>query len=343
MKTVILEKPGSLHLTETAPPTEAGPGEALVRVQRVGICGTDLHAFRGRQPYFSYPRILGHELGVEIVALNPQTESGAQGAPRVGDRCAVEPYLNCGACSACRRGRMNCCSHLRVLGVHTDGGMRELITVPIAKLHRSETLPLEHLALVETLCIGAHAVDRADLAPEQPTLVIGAGPIGLTAVAFARLAGADVAVMEIDENRMRFVQENLGVEHLIDGRGDAEAQLRAVFGGDLPLTVFDATGNARSMMNALGLIEQGGSVVFISLVQDEISFPDPEFHRRETTLISSRNATSADFARVVRTLETGAIELAPWLTHSAPPETLISEFPGWLRPESQVVKAMLHF
>ena len=339
MKTVILENPGSLHLTETAPPAEPGAGEALVRVHRVGICGTDLHAFRGRQPYFSYPRILGHELGVEIVSLDPDSESGL----RAGDHCAVEPYLNCGACSACRRGRINCCSSLRVLGVHTDGGMRELITVPIDKLHRSEMLPLEHLALVETLCIGAHAADRAGLEPGQSTLVIGAGPIGLTAVAFARLAGADVAVMEIDENRMRFVQENLGVEHLIDGRGDAEAQLRAVFGGDLPLTVFDATGNARSMMNALGLIEQGGSVVFISLVQDDITFPDPEFHRRETTLISSRNATSADFARVVETLETGAIDLAPWLTHSAPPEELIGAFPSWSQPENQVVKAMLHF
>ena len=339
MKTVILEKPGSLHLTETAPPVEPGTGEALVRVHRVGICGTDLHAFRGRQPYFSYPRILGHELGVEIVALDPDGESNL----RAGDRCAVEPYLNCGGCSACRRGRMNCCSHLRVLGVHMDGGMRELINVPIDKLHRSETLPLEHLALVETLCIGAHAVDRAGLEPGESTLVIGAGPIGLTAVTFARLAGADAAVMEIDENRMRFVQENLGVEHLIDGRGDAEAQLRAVFGGDLPLTVFDATGNARSMMNALGLIEQGGSVVFISLVQEDITFPDPEFHRRETTLISSRNATSADFARVVETLETGAIDLAPWLTHSAPPEELIDAFPGWSQPENQVVKAMLHF
>ena len=350
MKTVILEKPGSLNLTETAPPVEPGPGEALVRVHRVGICGTDLHAFRGRQPYFSYPRILGHELGVEVVECAPAREERgvsldphAESNLRAGDHCAVEPYLNCGACSACRRGRINCCAHLQVLGVHLDGGMRELITVPIDKLHRSETLPLEHLALVETLCIGAHAVDRAGLEPDQSTLVIGAGPIGLTAVAFARLAGADVAVMEIDENRMRFVQENLGVEHLIDGRGDAEAQLRAVFGGDLPLTVFDATGNARSMMNALGLIEQGGSVVFISLVQDDITFPDPEFHRRETTLISSRNATSADFARVVQTLESGAIDLAPWLTHSAPPETLTGEFPGWLRPENQVVKAMLHF
>ena len=129
MKTVILEKPGRLNLTDTAPPAEPGPGEALVRVHRVGICGTDLHAFRGRQPYFSYPRILGHELGVEIVSLDPHTESNL----RAGDHCAVEPYLNCGACSACRRGRINCCSHLRVLGVHTDGGMRELITVPIDK------------------------------------------------------------------------------------------------------------------------------------------------------------------------------------------------------------------
>ena len=338
MRTVILEEPGSLLLTATEPPAGPGPSEALVRVRRVGICGTDMHAFRGRQPFFSYPRILGHELGVEVVALDPQSESDA----RVGDRCAVEPYLSCGACSACRRGRSNCCSHLQVLGVHRDGGMRELITVPIDKLHRSETLPLEYLALVETLCIGAHAVDRASLAPEQPALVIGAGPIGLTAAAFARLAGAEVAVMEIDENRMRFVQENLGVEHLIDGRREPEAQLRAAFGGDLPLTVFDATGNARSMMNALTLIEQGGSVVFISLVQDEITFPDPEFHRRETTLISSRNATGSDFARVVRTLETGAIDLAPWLTHSAPPDALIDEFPGWLLPESRVVKAMLH-
>jgi len=165
----------------------------------------------------------------------------------------------------------------------------------------------------------------------------------LTGKAFERLTGGAVAVMEIDENRMRFVQEDVGGEHLIDGRGDAEAQLRAVFGGDLPLTVFDATGNARSMMNALGLIEQGGSVVFISLVQDDITFPDPEFHRRETTLLSSRNATSADFARVVETLETGAIDLAPWLTHSAPPDELIGAFPGWSQPENQVVKAMLHF
>lgn len=340
MKTVILEEPGNLRLADTPPPTEPGPGEALVRVQRVGICGTDLHAYRGQQPYFSYPRILGHELGVEVVALGQSTELSPV---QVGDHCAVEPYLNCGTCSACRRGRTNCCANLQVLGVHTDGGMRELITVPIAKLHPSPSLPLEHLALVETLCIGAHAVRRASLLPAQSALVIGAGPIGLTALAFARLAGADVAVMEVDEHRMAFAQKNLGVEHIIDGRGDAPAQLRAAFGGDLPLIVFDATGNARSMQNALGLIDQGGTVVYISLVQDDISFPDPEFHRRETTLLSSRNATGDDFAWVIENLEAGHINLAPWLTHRAGPEEIVAEFPGWLRPENRVVKAMLAF
>lgn len=343
MKTVILEEPGHLRLTDTPSPSELQQGEALVRVQRVGICGTDLHAFRGRQPFFTYPRILGHELGVEVLAVKEGEKPPHSSSVQVGDLCAVEPYLHCGTCSACRRGRTNCCANLQVLGVHTDGGMRELLTVPIHKLHRSATLPLEHLALVETLCIGAHAVRRADLVPGQPVLVIGCGPIGLTAVAFARLAGADVAVMEIDETRMQFVQKHLGIEHLIDGRRDADSQLRNAFSGDLPLTIFDATGNAHSMMNSLSLIEQGGTVVFISLVQDDITFPDPEFHRRETTLLSSRNATGDDFAWVIQNLEASTIDLAPWLTHNASPQTIITEFPSWTQPENGVVKALLHF
>ena len=148
MRGVVLEKPGSFALIETAQPAGPAPDEALVRVHRVGICGTDLHAYRGRQPFFSYPRILGHELGIEIVEIGAN-EAGLQ----VGDRCAVEPYLNCGRCIACRRGKTNCCVDLKVLGVHTDGGMRETINVPVSKLHRSRTLTFEQLALVETLGI----------------------------------------------------------------------------------------------------------------------------------------------------------------------------------------------
>src|SRR5688572_16059891 len=135
MQTLILAEPGRFTMTSTEPPREPPPGHALVRVRRIGVCGTDLHAYRGQQPFFTYPRILGHELGVEVVAMAPDAASDL--AP--GDRCAVEPYLDCGTCIACQHGRTNACTSLRVLGVHIDGGMREYISVPATKLHHSAT------------------------------------------------------------------------------------------------------------------------------------------------------------------------------------------------------------
>ena len=203
MKTIVLEKPGSFQLIERPAAGKPGPGEALVRIHRVGVCGSDIHAFKGDQPFFTYPRVVGHELGVEIVAVGPNDKGLA-----VGDHCAVEPYLNCGRCIACRRGKTNCCVSLQVLGVHADGGMREHMTVPVAKLHRSRTLSLDQLALVEMLTIGAHAVRRAQLKPGENVLVIGAGPIGLATTAFAQLVGARVTVLEISAWRREFCQRN---------------------------------------------------------------------------------------------------------------------------------------
>ena len=165
MKTIVLEKPGSFQLTERPSPGDPAPGQALVRIHRVGVCGSDIHAFKGNQPFFTYPRVVGHELGVEIVAVGPNEKGLA-----VGDRCAVEPYLHCGRCIACRRGKTNCCVALQVLGVHTDGGMCEFIAVPVGKLHRSRTLSPDQLALVEMLTIGAHAVRRAQLEPGENVL-----------------------------------------------------------------------------------------------------------------------------------------------------------------------------
>lgn len=340
MKTIVLEKAGLLRLTDTKPPEQPAPGEALVRVHRVGICGTDLHAFRGKQTFFSYPRILGHELGVEIVAMGP-TERDLGLA--VGDHCCVEPYLNCGHCIACRRGKPNCCVSLKVLGVQTDGGMRELITVPVEKLHKSQTLSLDHLALVEMLCVGAHAVRRAQLEAEEFVLVIGAGPIGLSVIQFAQLAGANVIVMEISENRLELCRQELGDEFCIDSKRDPLSQLQAILSGDLPTAVFDATGSANSMMKAFDYVAHGGKLIFVGHFQGDITFHDPDFHRRELTLMGSRNATSEDFAWAIKMLEAGKINLTPWITHRASPEEIATEFPRWLEPESGVIKAMLEF
>jgi 2-desacetyl-2-hydroxyethyl bacteriochlorophyllide A dehydrogenase len=274
------------------------------------------------------------------MALGPATE--ALGV-RVGDLAAVEPYLNCGQCSACRRGKTNCCSKLQVLGVHSDGGMREQIIVPAHKLHLANGVPVEQLALVEMLVIGAHAARRAAPEPGEAALVVGAGPIGLATAQFAALAGAEVSVLEISPRRRAFCAAHLPGVRAIDPGADAVAAIQAAHGGELPTLVFDATGNAQSMQAAFRYVENGGKLVFVGLVQGDLSFNDPELHRREMTLLSSRNGTRADFAHVIAALERGAIDLAPWITHRATPQTLPDEFPRWLDPTQGVVKAMLEF
>lgn len=339
MQTVVLERPGRLALADTSPPDGPLPAdEALVRVQRVGVCGSDLKAFKGEMPFLSYPRVLGHELGVEIVELGAN-DAGLQ----VGDRAAVEPYLNCGHCIACRRGRSNCCNELRVLGVHTDGGMRELIRVPLNKLHPSRALSLDQLALVETLVIGAHAVRRGAPQAGEQLLVIGVGPIGLTVIAAAAAGGAEIIAMDVNPARLEFAQEMPGVAHAVDARDRPLERLADISDGDMPTQVYEATGSAASMNAAFDTLAMGGTLVFVGLVTDDISFSDPEFHRREMTVMSSRNGTADDFRHVIQMVETGAIDTTPWITHRASPAELIRDLPAWLDPASGCLKAMMHF
>lgn len=339
MQTIVLDQPGRLSLTETPPPAGPGPGEAIVRVHRIGVCGTDLHAFKGEQPFFSYPRILGHELGVEVLAL------GAGGDPAgriaVGDRCAVEPYLNCGVCVACRRGKTNCCVALQTLGVHTDGGMREAIALPLAKLHPAPTLSYEQLALVEMLGIGAHAVSRAAIEPGEWALVVGAGPIGLSTMVFAKDAGARVIAADLDAGRLAFCRRELGIEQTIQAGPGLLEELRALTDGELPTVVFDATGSARSMMGSFNFVAHGGKLVFVGLVQADITFNDPEFHRRELTLFASRNATANDITRIIAAIEAGRIATTAWISQVATPEEAVERFGDWTRPETGVIKAMV--
>lgn len=338
MKTLVLENPGRIIFSDTAEPVQPAADEVLVRVHRVGVCGTDIHAFNGKQPFFSYPRILGHELGVEVLAVGAGVTN-----VKPGDRCAVEPYLNCGKCIACRRGKPNCCTDLKVLGVHTDGGHRERIVVPAVKLHPSATLSFDQLALVETLGIGAHAVDRASLDAGETVAVIGAGPIGLSVIQFALAADAKVIVIDVNEARLAFCRDRLGVHGLIDARGGADvvAKLKELGGGDLPTAVFDATGNAKSMAAAFEYPAHGGKLVFVGLFPGDVTFNDPNFHRRELTLYASRNARPDDFGRILRLIESGKVDTTPWITHRAPLADVPALFESWTKPETGVLKAMI--
>jgi 2-desacetyl-2-hydroxyethyl bacteriochlorophyllide A dehydrogenase len=338
MKALLLEQPQKFVVTEIPEPGKPGPHEALVRVHRVGVCGTDISGYLGKMPFFSYPRIPGHELGVEVIDVGSEVAN-----VKPGDRCSVEPYINDPTSFASRQGRPNCCERLKVLGVHTDGGLRPYFSLPARKLHPTRSLAWEQLALVETLAIGCHCVDRAAPRPGENVLVIGAGPIGLSVIEFLKLAEATILVLDLNQQRLDFCKETMGVQHAVrlPGDGSEVTTLRDLTDGNLPTIVIDATGSNKSMSNALNYVAHTGKLVYVGITTDVISFPHPLLHAREMTIMGSRNALPADFTRIIDLIERGRIDTRPWITHRTPFDTLPEVFPSFTRPETGVIKAIV--
>ena len=338
MKALQLVKPKQWSLIDVDEPGDPGPEEAVVRVEAVGICGTDYGGYLGKMPFFSYPRIPGHELGVEVLAIG----SGVT-TVKPGDRCCVEPYINCQQCHACRIGKNNCCEHHQTLGVHCDGGLRPAFTVPARKLHRSPNLTGEQNALVETLAIGCHAVDRGSVKEAENVLLIGAGPIGLSALEFIRLAGGRPIVMDMVPSRLDFVRETMGIEDVILAEGTS-ADITAVSDrtdGAFCDLVIDATGSDKSMSRSLEFAAFGGRVVYVGITQGTLAFPHaPLLHRRELSVLASRNALSKDFSRIIADIEAGRIDTGPWITHRLDWCKLPETFPELVNPASGVLKAV---
>ena len=337
MKAILLEAPRNLHSINIERPGEPGLGEALVRVHRVGVCGTDISGYLGKMPFFSYPRIPGHELGVEVVAIGAGVTT-----VRPGDRCSVEPYINDPTSYASRRGHPNCCEKLEVLGVHRDGGLREQFVLPARKLHPAQSLSFEQLALVETLAIGCHAVGRSGLQADETCLIVGAGPIGLAVLEFVKLAGVRPIVLDMNEGRLRFCREVMGVERTILASPTVEADIRDATGGNLADVVFDATGSSGSMGAAFGYVAPGGGrLVYVGITTDEVKFRHVMFHKPEGTLLCSRNALPADFTRIIGLIEAGQINTGPWITHRTAFADLPGIFPSYTQPETGVIKAVV--
>ena len=252
--------------------------------------------------------------------------------------------MNCQECFACRNGNTNCCESLEVIGVHKDGGMCEQFVLPARKLHPSEKLTLDQLALVETLGIGCHCVDRAATCEGEKVLVIGAGPIGLAVIEFLKVAKAKITVMDMNETRLAFCKDRLGVDHTVVFKGDDTEveRLKEVNGGELPTTVIDATGSHVSMSNAFQYAAFTGQVVYVGITTQELTFKHVTIHRPELTVMASRNAVPSDFTRIIKLIEDGVIDTTPWLSHSAGYDEFVGEFQNWLKPETGVIKAILH-
>lgn len=336
MKALVCTTPHQLEYT-VAPMPVAGDGETLLKIERIGICGTDLHAFEGTQPYFNYPRILGHELAATIVNTSANGFS-------IGDAVTIIPYMHCGSCIACKTGKHNCCVNMQVFGVHIDGGMREFVTVPDTALVKSGGLNLDELALVEPLAIGAHAVKRANIAANEFVLVMGAGPIGIGIAAFATIAGAQVIMVDINENRLDFCKNLLGIEHTINSlTQNVVDACNLIANNDMPTVVMDATGNLNAINNAFAYLAHGGRYVLVGLQKEYISFSHPEFHKREATLMSSRNANTQDFNYVIDCIQKGLVKPSSLITHKVSFTEVTDHFESWLNPATGVVKAMIVF
>jgi 2-desacetyl-2-hydroxyethyl bacteriochlorophyllide A dehydrogenase len=333
MKALRCDKPGKLTIIQRDMP-KVGPGEILVHIRRVGVCGTDYHIFHGNQPYLEYPRVIGHELAGEIAEAPPGSSF------QVGDIVCIEPYLYCGTCYACRQGKTNCCQQLQVLGVHRDGGACEYIAVPERNVVPAAGLGLDEAAMVEFLAIGAHGVQRSGAASTSRVAVVGAGPIGIAAAIFAKARGAEVSVLDMNTRRLAFCKDEIGVDYALEVSPDIDERLRSVTGGDFFDIVLDATGNPQAMMKGFSYVGHGSTYVLLSVVRAAITFNDPEFHKRETSLLGSRNATRHDFEVVLDAMRAGRVPVTALASHRGGLDEAPSLLPVWSTPEAGVIKAL---
>lgn len=318
-----------------------GPGQALVRTHRMGICGTDMACYLGKFPFFAYPRTPGHELGLEVIGVG-------EGVSHVqpGDRCSLEPYVNDPDSLTSRQGHSNCCPGVQVIGVHNNGGLRKgAFLVPARKLHPGNDLSYDQLALVETLAIGYHAVQRARPQPGETVLVIGAGPIGLACLEFLKLMpDVKVIVMDMVQGRLDFCREKLGIATTILAQTDGSqlAGFEQVTGGRLADAVIDATGSPRSMSTCFAYAAFAGRVIYVGITTSDLQFPHaPVFHRRELTLMASRNALPQDFPAIIDLIRQGKIDTHVWITHRIGFDDVPARFAEFTDPALGAIKAII--
>ncbi len=335
MKYIVCEEPGKFLLKEKEAPVRK-EGGALLKINKVGICGTDLHAYGGNQAFFTYPRILGHELSAEVIEIEPNPKG-----IKVGDKVVVMPYVSWGKYIACRNGKTNCCTNIKVLGVHTDGGMQEQITVPYDILLLANKLSDNERAIVEPLAIGAHAIRRANIVKDEFVVVIGCGPIGIGIMKLAQIKGAKVIAVDLNEQRLKYVKENIGIDYVVNASNNPTSQVSEITKGELATAVFDASGNKFAIETGPSYMSHGGRFILVGLSKGDLIYNHPAIHAKETTLMCSRNATVEDFEHVINVLDQFPTD--SFVTHNVPYVEMIENFDSWLDPQTGVIKATVDF
>ena len=311
MKALVLTKPGEAVIDEVAEPANYGDS-LLLKVRMVGLCGSDLNSFRGKNPMVTFPRVLGHEVAASVV------ESGKHSPVlAVGTNVTMSPYTSCGRCSSCRRNRPNACRFNETLGVQRDGAMAELIAMPSEKLYPA-TLSIKQLCLVEPLTVGFHAAARGQVKKEDTVAVFGCGGVGLGAISACHFAGASTIAVDVDDNKLEIARK-AGATHTINSDKQPLHETLAKYTDDLgPDVVIEAIGVPETFRAAVEEVAFTGRVVYIGYAKDLVTYETRLFVQKELDIRGSRNALPDDFARVIQMLEAGLFPVEDVVTAIVP-------------------------
>jgi 2-desacetyl-2-hydroxyethyl bacteriochlorophyllide A dehydrogenase len=333
MKAIVLESPGSATMKEVREPRAAN-GEILLQVRMIGLCGSDLNSYRGRNPLVTYPRIPGHEVVATVLDPGSNTEWEA-GLP-----VTLSPYAACGRCAACERGRPNACRDNQTLGVQRDGALTQLIAVPAEKLYRAN-LTLKELCIVEPLTVGFHAVKRGRVTERDTVAVFGCGGVGLGAVAGAAFRGARVIGIDLDDGKLEIARK-AGATHAINSKkNDIHTELEELTGGRGPDVVIEAIGMPETYRAAVEEVAYTGRVVYIGWAKDQVAYETRQFVHKELDILGSRNALPEDFREVIRMLEAKRFPVEDAVTHIVPFTDAPKILDEWSREPERFTKIMV--
>ena len=295
MRALSLMAPGQVQITEAAEPLPTGE-DLLLRVEMVGLCGTDLNSFRGNNPLITYPRILGHEIAATVL-------EGSKAVP-AGTRVTVAPYTSCGRCASCRRGRTNACQFNQTFGVQRDGALTELLRVPEAKVYPS-LLSLKELCIVEPLTVGVHAVARGRVAASDVVAVFGCGGVGLGAIAGAAFRGARTIAIDLDDEKLEIARAAGATDLIHTQRDNLHERLSEITGGLGPDVIIEAIGLPDTFRASVEEVAFTGRVVYIGYAKQPVAYETKLFVQKEIDILGSRNALPSDFREVIQMLEAG--------------------------------------
>jgi 2-desacetyl-2-hydroxyethyl bacteriochlorophyllide A dehydrogenase len=336
MKALIISQPGVASIADR-PDSRFGPGDVLLRVRYVGLCGSDLNTFRGANPLVSYPRIPGHEIAatIEQVGADVPAEWAA------GRDVLVIPYTSCGVCSACRKSRFNCCRNNQTLGVQRDGGMAEWLVAPWQKLIAADRLSLRELALVEPLTIGFHAVARGRVQDSDTVVVLGCGAVGLGAIAGAARRGARVVAVDVDPHKLA-IPALCGAAEGIDSKSESlHEKLKELTDGHGPDIIIEAVGRPETFQAAVEHVGFAGRVVYIGYAKSPVEYETKLFVLKELDILGSRNALPEDFASVVAHLEEKRVPVDNIISHSVALAEAGAMLAQWSENPGQFVKILV--